>query len=649
MLDCKSKMAKIRSSFLKYGELSSEGIRTEIRDSWKRCKEFGLNPETEVVQLPNTIPEYQAKPNQISRFLSDILSEIIDTLLETLAENKAILLCAYSPTLITYLQYGNQELLQYFNARNIGVGTCLKEEFLGTTALSINTAQDQYTSVIGAEHYLDIFVPFATWCYYSTDYDSTYILVIAPKESFTPLLASLLELFCKARKYGIQSYKNSLELTLKNELTDLQNKDQAYILIDSFGKILDANKNFSDWFNLDIKKIKNLDCLKVIPELKRALSCLETGERILFEEIQVKKPFDNMLFARMDVIPQKQMGKIIGLVITLWNSNKVRQTVNKVSNSQSYYKFENIIGESSAFNQVKQKAIEAANRYSTVIITGESGTGKELFAQAIHSAGLRKEGPFVALNCAAMPSELIASELFGYVEGAFTGARKGGSMGKFEYAHQGTIFLDEIGEMPLHAQTLLLRVLEERMVTRIGSNVSVPVDVRLICATNRDLYKMVKAGTFRSDLFYRINVIHLRLPSLRERITDIPILVNHFVQYFNSAFDKKIKEIAPEAMSFLINNDWVGNIRELRNTIECAMNNANGSILELEHLPIENFKRDSDSNLDAGLGVDKEFEMAEKRKILSLMIEYNGNKSLVAQDLGVSRSTLYKKLKAYDF
>jgi len=430
----------------------------------------------------------------------------------------------------------------------------------------------------------------------------------------------------------------------------LENKNQGILFIDIFGKIITANSTFLNWFKMKLDEVKNIDCLKLFPELEKALTCLHTGNKIIFEEVFFHNNHAHSQFMRMDVTPMFQGLEISGLIITLCDTRGVRRTVNKISNSQAYYTFDNIIGNSSELKGVKEKSRTAGQSNSSVIITGESGTGKELFAQSIHNASIRKEGPFVALNCAAIQQELIASELFGYVEGAFTGARKGGSMGKFEYADQGTLFLDEIGELPLFAQTILLRVLEERTVTRIGSNVTTPIDVRLICATNRDLKKMVKEGTFRLDLYYRINVIHLRLPALRERITDIPLLVNYYLDHFDEQLDKKVERVSPEAMSYLVRYPWPGNSRELRNTIECGVNNAIGRFLELKDLPydiVDYFECEDREEFGQISSQGKEFDKEERKKILSLMIEYNGNKSQVAEKLGISRSTLYKKLRDY--
>lgn len=637
-----------RNSFFAKGILG-EGIRSEVVQSWKRCKSKGLNHEKSSLESP---VRDVAVTRDMSYLRDTVLHIIVASLYETLEQCRGVLFYAYDDGII-FSQRGNEDMLRYFNSLNIGIGTDIKEESLGTTGVPLIKGPNQEAWLIGEEHYFNILTPFVTHCYYSEDFNGrTYTLIIIPIEEFTDLFHRYIQLFHKARKATLEGYRKNLELTMKNKLFNqiLNNKNSAMLFIDLFGKIITVNDTFKNWFHLTDDEITNKDCLKLFPELEKALTSLQTGNKIMFEEVFFHNNKLHSQFMRMDVTPMFQKEEISGLIISLSDSKNVRRTVNKILNSQAYYTFKNIIGDSSIMREVKEKAKNAARSNSSVIITGESGTGKELFAQAIHNASVRREGPFVALNCAAIQKELIASELFGYVEGAFTGARKGGSMGKFEYAHQGTLFLDEIGELPLFAQTTLLRVLEERTVTRIGSNVTTPIDVRLICATNRDLKKMVKEGTFRLDLYYRINVIHLQLPALREHITDIPLLVDYYLDYYSQCLDKNIKLASPEALSCLVSYPWPGNSRELRNAIECGVNNVMGQVLDVKDLPsdiLDYYENEDDEGVALESSQGKDFDKELKKRILSLMIEYNGNKSKVAEELGISRNTLYKKLKDY--
>ena len=296
-------------------------------------------------------------------------------------------------------------------------------------------------------------------------------------------------------------------------------------------------------------------------------------------------------------------------------------------------------------NQLIRKAKIAGKSTSTVLLLGESGTGKEVFAQSIHNYGKRKEGPFIAVNCAAMPRELIQSELFGYCDGAFTGAKKGGRPGKFELANGGTLLLDEIGEMSLDLQVNLLRVLQEKNVVRIGGESPIPIQVRVIAATNKNLRKAVEEGTFREDLYYRLNVMTLLVPPLRERGEDIDILVAKILTKMSVKLGKEVLKIDPEVRKIFRQYDWPGNIRELENVLECSINMMDGDILTVEYLPTY-------------LTNCKETKMNDQGDIISLsqlecsaiedaMKKCEGNITQVAKALGIGRNTLYSKLNKY--
>lgn len=256
--------------------------------------------------------------------------------------------------------------------------------------------------------------------------------------------------------------------------------------------------------------------------------------------------------------------------------------------NKANYSLENIIGESEPIVMAKAIVEKAAHTNSNVLILGESGTGKEIFAHAIHSESNRHEGPFVKVNCAAIPSDLLESELFGYEAGAFTGAKKEGKIGKFEIANEGTIFLDEIGDMPLHMQVKLLRVIQEREVEKVGGVASKKINIRIIAATNRNLERLVEEGKFREDLYYRLNVVTIEIPPLRERGNDIILISNHLIKKLSVDLDKKVKGISKEAEQYLKIYEWKGNVRELENILERAINiMENSEIIQVKDLPKE--------------------------------------------------------------
>jgi transcriptional regulator with PAS, ATPase and Fis domain len=332
--------------------------------------------------------------------------------------------------------------------------------------------------------------------------------------------------------------------------------------------------------------------------------------------------------------------------------------------------FDSIIGRSEQLSEVKRLARRAARIPSTVLITGESGTGKEMFARAIHEASLYAKGNFVSVNCAAIPEQLLETELFGYEEGAFTGARRGGKPGKFQLAHKGTLFLDEIGDMPLYMQAKILRVLEERAVERVGGTTESELDVRIITATNKNMEEMVRKKEFREDLFFRLNIIRLHLPSLHERKEDIPYLLASQMEKVCRDFGIEKKEFTKEAMDVLLHYPWPGNIRELVNTVEMLIGMVEGPVIKKEDLPpyffsvekkeapfVKKFKikqypsvrvRSREKERESGEADWRDVVYQREREAIKrALIEKKGNKAAVARKLGIPRSTLYEKLKKY--
>ncbi len=305
------------------------------------------------------------------------------------------------------------------------------------------------------------------------------------------------------------------------------------------------------------------------------------------------------------------------------------------------YQFENIIAKSSKMRQVIEAIKVVAKSNATVLITGESGTGKELIARATHSQSYRKDKPFIAVSCAALPESLLESELFGHEKGAFTGAHAQ-RKGKFEVANRGSLFMDEIGEMSANIQVHLLRVLEEKEFTRVGGNEPIKVDVRVISATNKDIKKAVANGQFREDLYYRLNVVPIELPPLRERKEDIPLLAQHFLKKFAVENQKEIIGFSPETTDFLLKYEWPGNVRELENAIERAVILTKNSYIEATDLAQENLLMAHSAPSGRSL------KEVERERILNVLNETSGNRSETARILGISRATLYNKLREYE-
>ncbi len=349
-----------------------------------------------------------------------------------------------------------------------------------------------------------------------------------------------------------------------------------------------------------------------------------------------------------------------GVVILVRPMAKVQKLVNRFSGAQATFHFKDVIGHSDQITEVIHMASLAASGSSNILLEGESGTGKEVLAQSIHNRSARRKGPFVAVNCGAIPRELIASELFGYADGAFTGAKRGGRPGKFELAAGGTLFLDEIADMPLEQQVALLRVLQDRKITRIGDDKVIPVDFRVICATNKNLLEEVEKGTFRQDLYYRLNVVAITLPPLRSHPEDIPDLFEHFVELIGREWGSKILEIDERIMEYLQQYKWPGNVRELQNVVERLISMAEGGRIHLEGLPPSIFKphgtemRQDQQSIPPAINVCSEREKRKQliaehecQEILDLLAKHGGNISEVAREMEVSRNTVYRKMRQY--
>lgn len=357
--------------------------------------------------------------------------------------------------------------------------------------------------------------------------------------------------------------------------------------------------------------------------------------------------------------------QVIGATIILRPIADVRKLVNTFTGAHASFTYDSIIGEDKQFKKAVKLAMAAAANNSTVLLQAESGTGKELFAQAIHNGSSRKNGPFVAINCAALPRELVGSELFGYVEGAFTGARRGGRPGKFELANKGTLLLDEIGDMPLEQQGVLLRAIQEKSIMRVGGDAPIHVDVRIIAATNKDLLQLVEEGRFRADLYYRLNVVKIWIPPLRDRPGDIKLLFNHFVKEMCPKFNKIITDIDPAVIKCLENYDWPGNIRELQNVVERTLLMTENRRITVEHLPREivnvaigyspnshKYSTNPDNSNYNPLSNRYTRKMKiieqEKQRIIWALDMHGGNVTKASFELGISRNTLYRKMKKYN-
>ena len=449
-----------------------------------------------------------------------------------------------------------------------------------------------------------------------------------------------------SNKLKAQNKTEELELEKKKLEILLNGMNKAVVSIDTRGNIDKYNVKFRDIFNIEDKKLESENIFQLLDFIKKP-STLDF-EKYKTGIFYYKKQGRNLkgIYNISEIVVKN---KLKGYVIDFIENKDAIKNYNKI-NKDYKITLDNIIGNSEIMKHTKQNALIAAKSNSTVLITGESGTGKELFARAIHNHSDRTDYPFVAVNCAAIPDNLLESELFGYEEGAFTGAKKGGKLGKFELAHKGTIFLDEIGDMSLHLQGKLLRVLQERELDKIGGKSNIFIDVRVIAATNKNLDDLVKNGQFREDLYYRLKVIPITLPSLREHKSDIPLLINYMIKEYAHKLNKDVIGVEEDVSKTLVDYTWPGNVRELQNIIEYSINMSTSPILTLDIIPnnIKSIYYDEKSHKEEEIRTLEDLEKEEISKAINKYKHYKKDKELVAKALGISRATLYRKLEKYN-
>ncbi|MEO2077263.1 MAG: sigma 54-interacting transcriptional regulator [Bacillus sp. (in: firmicutes)] len=450
---------------------------------------------------------------------------------------------------------------------------------------------------------------------------------------------------------------------------------ERIVVVDREGIILYINDAYCDFLGTTVEDALNRPVEEVI-ENTRMHIVAKTGQK----ELASLHPINGseMIANRYPLIVDGERVGALGTVMFRtpeeWRmyKTKIQRLVEELKyyktkvekELKSKYQFTDLIGNSPAFLAAKKLAERISESHSSVLLIGESGTGKELFAHAIHNNSMRESMPFVAINCASIPEHLLESELFGYEEGAFTGAKKGGKKGQFEIANNGTLFLDEIGDMPLAMQSKLLRVLQEKEIQRVGGQKSIPVDVRIIAATHRNLEKLVEEGKFRQDLYYRLYVIKIEIPPLRKRREDIPHISSNLLKKLEKKFYRKGIELSPEVKERLMQHSWPGNIRELENVLERTINVLDGKTIEVVHLPLylRDLEPESTSMNDSHMisiepreftpapivPLKEVLAQAERKAILNALEVTNGNKQEAAKLLKIGKTSFYEKCKAYE-
>ena len=628
-----------------------------IKESKERCAQYGIREDQVFSKKMIDNSELQKKFTE-NRDLILTASPYMEHLMSIVRGNNFFVLLTDKEGCILNAIGDEKILSEAFELKMIA-GAYMNEENIGTNAMSVVIKSKEPIQLSGEDHFIKAY---HRWTcsgapikdpngnligaldltgYSDSVHPHTLGMVIAASNAIEEMLR-------------VKEYNRLQNMTNKHIKTIFNSMPVAILTSDLEGGIKIYNQKAMDLFGNKYKQLAATNVAEIIEEWDSIKDAIHS-ERHVNRIINIKALRNNFhcqMTASPIYNPQDDSIEIV-FVLKEDQSKKIGR------NEQPYYTFDKIMGTDKHFVSTIEYAKKIANNRSTILILGESGCGKEVFAQAIHNFSKRMDEPFVALNCGAIPNQLIESELFGYEEGAYTGAKKGGNIGKFELANNGTIMLDEIGEMPLDMQTRLLRVLQENVITRIGSQKSIPIDVRIIAATNKDLKKEVEMGRFRKDLFYRLNVLPLYLPPLKERKSDIGILFRYFMKNLSAKYDKSEFPISEEAMIILENYNWPGNVRELENVVELIINT--------ESFPtkyfIENINQEARSQnpypyepdgfdllMESLETVDKsklDICYVEKEHIARVLRLYKGNISQAANALGIQRNTLYSKINKY--
>jgi transcriptional regulator with PAS, ATPase and Fis domain len=438
---------------------------------------------------------------------------------------------------------------------------------------------------------------------------------------------------------------NEIEIASSYQKAVITSIPEALLAITREGIISLINDNARRLFDSDKRKTEGMHIREFFGEKNdQLLNLIEATSQVTDVEVRIfaNHRISEYLLTCNPILTAKH--DVIGKIVIFSEIMRAKILATKMMGAKANLYFEDICGENPRFLMTVAQAKMVAQSHSNVLLLGKSGTGKDIFSQAIHNASCRKNGPYIAINCAAIPRDLITTELFGYSEGAFTGSRRGGSPGKFELAEGGTIFLDEIAETPLDLQAVLLRVIEDKSITRIGGKGSQLIDVRIVAATNKDLQEEIRKRTFREDLYYRLNVFAIQMVSLSERPDDIPKLVDYFVKKYETTMGKHINKMDKKIIDIFIAYPWPGNIRELQNVLERMMNYCDTGELTADHIPAE--IRDHQNT--AIMAMTLESPNDTERRMITTLLNLNFRKNMIAQKMNISRATLYNKMKKYN-
>jgi transcriptional regulator of acetoin/glycerol metabolism len=647
-------------SFVKNGELNTNHVRNDILKSWIRCKNASLNPyddgrhpSLDKVSFEESLSKKERLIRIAHPFMTNVYKFVKGTGFVVVLTNEEGYILE---------MFADDDVWSNPVTNNFFLGASWEETVAGTNAIGTALITKEAVQVSGSEHFCEKHHCLTCSAAPIFDVSGELIGIIDISGSVEASHLHTLGMVVSAAESIMAQLRienKNVQLAMANrKLVNFFNMvSDGVLIVDSFGAIAEMNPAAETILTIRKRDGLGIQVQKLItpryttPETPTLFQkpcaykeCVIHTDKGQLEVIISVEPFYD------------QPEHFAGSFVTVRPVKQVQKLINRFSGYMASLQFKDIVGSSYEIREAIRLANLTAINNSNVLLTGESGTGKEIFAQAIHNKSSQCNAPFVPLNCGAIPRELIGSELFGYEDGAFTGAKRGGRLGKFELASGGTLFLDEIGDMPLEHQTVLLRVIQEKKIVRIGGDKMIPVDVRLICATNKNLMEEVEKGTFRRDLFYRLNVMSIMIPPLKDRIEDIPLLFRHFL---NKLCDDREQNIRVDRSVYdcLKLYKWPGNVRELQNIVERAVNLAEDGVIYKHHLPehIRSFENQPENpsiqfaeNLAACRYVSRKEQQAQEREsMLVLLNQYAGNVSRVAKEMGLSRKTVYNKMRDY--
>lgn len=654
-------------------------MRPEILDSWKRSRNLGVDP-IEISYKTLSADELNLKINKNINLIGIVhpYLEQIHSIVK--GSGSYILLCDREGYVIDFK--GDADIIEKGDTTKLGPGSGRSERSVGTNGIGTALYLKKPIQIWGAEHYAQKHKGYTCSGAPFFDPDGNLcgcINVTVSIENAHPHTLGMV--LCAAdsitKELKLRQAMEDMELVNAQRNSIIENMTSGVILLNSLGRVSQVNKYALDLFHLSYEEIigqKIFDFMTIDNYDSYTINDILKKERYNEEVSVFMKPFlnkPNRFNLSINHVKDGN-GAVTGTIMRFNKPEMLNKIVKNIGGFSAKYTFDSIIGESEAMKKMKATSMKAAQNDANVLILGESGTGKELIAQSIHNASPVANGPFVAINCAAIPNSLVESELFGYEKGAFTGAEREGRPGKFEMADGGTIFLDEIGDMPYNVQATLLRVLQTKEVVRIGGKYPKPVNIRVIAATNQNLMDAVEQKAFREDLYYRLNVLTIAVPPLRERgAADISLLISHFVKLHN---DEKNTDITvdPEVYDILCSYNWPGNVRQLENTMERAINLCLGNKITTEDLPPQfslpvtnktpenqhtsdytqspspysegNDSAETPSRNILSYNVSKN----EESLIISALEESQGNVTAASRLLNMNLRTLYRKISKYD-